>query len=359
MRVLEIEAHKMELLRFFITLLSIWGVSSSGVTIGITPYSLPIQTQYHAQDILGQYAYGYATPTSTKSETKTADGVTLGGYSYLDSFGILQTVRYFADPIHGFRVAATNLPQDLPEVAIAKAQHLAEFQATQAERAAIAAHYSNPIVIPASEVKQVELLPAPVQDLPEVIKARAEHLAKFEATQAEHAAIAAQNTASVELPVPVQDSPEVAKARAEHLAEFEAVKARDASQVVVSPISVSVPAPIAAPVAAYYSYVPAIPLHPSSQYHTQDGIGQYSYGYIGPLSSKSETKTVDGITYGGYSYLDANGIIQTARYVSDPVNGFRVAATNLPVAPQVILKGASVTSKVVGPVDTAAGAVVV
>nr|CAI5849069.1 unnamed protein product [Callosobruchus analis] len=36
----------------------------------------PIYSLHHAQDKLGQYVYGYATPTSAKSETKGADGVT-------------------------------------------------------------------------------------------------------------------------------------------------------------------------------------------------------------------------------------------------------------------------------------------
>ncbi|XP_063237292.1 angiomotin-like [Bacillus rossius redtenbacheri] len=71
----------------------------------------------------------------------------------------------------------------------------------------------------------------------------------------------------------------------------------------------------------------------SSQYHAQDELGQYSYGYSGDTSAKHETRTLDGITQGGYSYLDANGLVQSASYVSDPVNGFRVAATNLPVGP--------------------------
>jgi len=57
------------------------------------------------------------------------------------------------------------------------------------------------------------------------------------------------------------------------------------------------------------------------------------YGYAGGPSSKSETKTADGITRGAYSYIDANGLVQSVNYVSDPVNGFRVAATNLPVGP--------------------------
>merc|ERR1711934_1137301 len=57
----------------------------------------------------GQYNYGFAHPTQTKQEVKTADGVTRGGYSYIDANGIVQTVNYISDAM-GFRVAATNLP---------------------------------------------------------------------------------------------------------------------------------------------------------------------------------------------------------------------------------------------------------
>lgn len=71
----------------------------------------------------------------------------------------------------------------------------------------------------------------------------------------------------------------------------------------------------------------------SHQYHVQDDLGQYSYGYSGGPSAKVETKTLDGLTRGKYSYVDGNGIIQTASYVADDVNGFRVAATNIPVGP--------------------------
>ncbi|CAL8107570.1 unnamed protein product [Orchesella dallaii] len=77
----------------------------------------------------------------------------------------------------------------------------------------------------------------------------------------------------------------------------------------------------------------AVPAVTSSQYHAQDELGQYSYGYAGGPSAKAEAKTFDGVTRGGYSYIDANGLLQTVNYVADPVNGFRVAATNLPVAP--------------------------
>lgn len=43
-------------------------------------------------------------------------------------------------------------------------------------------------------------------------------------------------------------------------------------------------------------------------------------------------KTLDGVTRGSYSYIDSNAQLQTVNYVADAL-GFRVAATNLPVAP--------------------------
>ncbi|PSN31984.1 hypothetical protein C0J52_26955 [Blattella germanica] len=92
----------------------------------------------------------------------------------------------------------------------------------------------------------------------------------------------------------------------------------------------------AAPYAAHVAVAPAavgVATSTSSQYHAQDTLGQYSYGYSGGPSAKTETRTADGITRGGYSYIDGNGLVQSASYVSDPVNGFRVAATNLPVGP--------------------------
>ena len=68
------------------------------------------QSQYHAQDELGQYNFGYADPNSARVETKTADGVVRGSYNYVDTNGQIQTVQYIADAL-GFRVAATNIPR--------------------------------------------------------------------------------------------------------------------------------------------------------------------------------------------------------------------------------------------------------
>ncbi|XP_011877668.1 PREDICTED: uncharacterized protein LOC105567414 [Vollenhovia emeryi] len=65
----------------------------------------------------------------------------------------------------------------------------------------------------------------------------------------------------------------------------------------------------------------------------QDSLGQYSFGYSAPGSARSEVRTSNGATRGTYSYVDETGVIQTAQYVADGENGFRVIATNLPQAP--------------------------
>merc|ERR1711868_314394 len=40
-----------------------------------------------------------------------------------------------------------------------------------------------------------------------------------------------------------------------------------------------------------------------------------------------------GLQSRSFQYIDANGLLQTVNYVADPVNGFQVAGTNLPVGP--------------------------
>merc|ERR1712106_697859 len=101
------------------------------------------------------------------------------------------------------------------------------------------------------------------------------------------------------------------------------------------------PAPLpfaAAPGPLRFAAAPApaplpIPSTPSSQFHAQDEFGQFSFGYENINSAKTETRDAFGVTRGSYQYVDANGILQTVNYIADPVNGFRVAGTNIPVAP--------------------------
>ncbi|CAL4171514.1 unnamed protein product, partial [Meganyctiphanes norvegica] len=90
----------------------------------------------------------------------------------------------------------------------------------------------------------------------------------------------------------------------------------------------------AAPVAYTTAAVAPVvaPTTRTHQYHAQDELGQYNFGYAGGPSSRAENRNSFGVVRGSYSYVDANGEVQTQSYIADAL-GFRVAATNLPVAP--------------------------
>jgi hypothetical protein len=122
-----------------------------------------VSSQYHTQDALGQYSYGYTAGSSAKTESKTVDGVTRGGYSYVDGHGVVQTANYIADDVHGFRVAATNLPkqvvQDTPEVAAAKVSHAVAYNEA-AYAAAVSPDVSEPVVVAAPAVSVVKQVPS-------------------------------------------------------------------------------------------------------------------------------------------------------------------------------------------------------
>merc|ERR1712126_579965 len=98
-----------------------------------------------------------------------------------------------------------------------------------------------------------------------------------------------------------------------------------------APLTTVAAAPVATVAAAPGPYVvPAAPL--ASQFHSQDEFGNNVYGYSNINSAKHEAgHPLVGVS-GGYSYVDANGKLQTTSYVADGL-GFRVQATNLPVAP--------------------------
>ena len=93
-----------------------------------------------------------------------------------------------------------------------------------------------------------------------------------------------------------------------------------------SPTAFAAPAPFASPAFASPAAVP------SSQFHAQDEFGQFSFGYQNINSARLESRDAFGVTHGSYQYVDANGLLQTVNYIADPVNGFRVAGTNIPVA---------------------------
>merc|ERR1712233_175407 len=247
-------------------------------------------------DDLGQYNYGFAHPTQTKQEVKTADGVTRGGYSYIDANGIVQTVNYISDAM-GFRVAATNLPVHNVDAAPAAA----------------------PVAVAA----------APVTTAAPVAAAAAPVVS---------AAVSAYHAGDVIAPQVQYSYLPYAQNYAYHTPATAVVKAAP-SRPVVS-VTHSAPAPVvhSAPVvqaAAPVTYA-AAPVHVTpaavqgSQYHAQDDAGQYSFGYNDGSSVKQEIKTADGVIRGAYSYVDSDGIVQNVNYIADAL-GFRVGATNLPI----------------------------
>jgi len=90
-----------------------------------------------------------------------------------------------------------------------------------------------------------------------------------------------------------------------------------------------------------YNYAPYSQIAPiapaSSQFNSADEFGNINYGYSNINSAKHEVGNVYGGVTGSYSYVDANGLLQTVNYIADGL-GFRVAATNLPVAKSVELQ---------------------
>merc|ERR1712133_166517 len=117
-----------------------------------------------------------------------------------------------------------------------------------------------------------------------------------------------------------------------------------------APLTNVAAAPVTTVAAAPGPYVvPAF----GSQFKTQDEFGNIAYGYGNLHSAKQEVgNPLVGVS-GGYSYVDTNGKLQTTSYVADGL-GFRVQATNLPVAPVYEGKAPVFNPELpVAPVDTA------
>ncbi|XP_017134777.2 adult-specific rigid cuticular protein 15.7 [Drosophila miranda] len=156
-------------------------------------------SQYHTQDEHGQYAYGYMAPLYSKHETRTADGVTRGTFSYVDARGVTQTVDYVADT-EGFRVSSSLSQQqaneETPEVAALRAQHLAA-HAQAKLRLAGGDSYAGSVE-----------LPQPVQDTPEVAAAKVAFFKRFEAEKLRNQLLSEKQINRVIAPsIPVRSQP--------------------------------------------------------------------------------------------------------------------------------------------------------
>ncbi|XP_015372426.1 PREDICTED: cuticle protein 19.8-like [Diuraphis noxia] len=362
------------------------------VVSGSAVYPLPVHhapatTQYHSQDELGQYAYGYSGGPSSKHEQRTADGVTSGGYSYVDANGIVQSLAYVSDPVNGFRVSGTNLPSDSNTAhhAALPVVHHAEVPAPYYVPAAaaapvlpVASSYSSvvhhheaaaPIIVkspsyyvPAAHplIKLAKpLTPASTSNVhyPEhavLLAARKKRSAGLYPTlvsgysaapahvvTVKHTEFAAPPTPIVHhLAAPAPYYLAAAPAPAPVATSYTSVT-RHHEPAVASVLTYAAPAPhvYAAPAPHVYAApaphtvyaAPAVAVAPAkSQFHSQDEHGQYTYGYTDGASAKTETRYADGETKGSYSYVDDQGSVQAVHY-SAGAEGFKAAGTNIPV----------------------------
>ncbi|XP_034940024.1 uncharacterized protein [Chelonus insularis] len=231
--------------------------------------------QYHHQsnDGTGYYRYGFQSPHHSKMETKL-NGITQGGYSYIDANGILQSVAYTADDMNGFRIRASNLP-----------------------------HLSENSLLPTSEMSKTT-------------EAERSYLGEQKANENSLRSLMSNTNGLVKHPFLLSDR-EVMKIQVPKPTLNYIVKRTSPAFLIPTSTSLGLP-------------VPHKMIH-SSLHHTQDSLGQYDYSYAGDTSAKSESRSLDGTTRGAYSYIDANGLLQQVHYIADH-NGFRVLATNLPEA---------------------------
>ncbi|KAK9302423.1 hypothetical protein QLX08_005572 [Tetragonisca angustula] len=305
--------------------------------------SLTPLKQYHIQDGSGGYHYSFTGPHHAKSES-SLNGITQGGYSYVDANGILQTVTYTADDQNGFRVSASNLPQpprndlqaihDTPEVAAAKKAHLDELQKSQFRDQS---NYQ-------SNILSYKILPS-YFSFAQLTNDDDKNLAVREVAQTPKNPFLLSNSEAEGIEVPKPDasltklspSTTVSPSLSSSLPSNQQRKNERPSPHSPNSIQINklvsldpVQRPVAVPVPYVLPVVPYGLLH-SALHHTQDSLGQYDYSYMGDSSAKTESRSLDGTTRGAYSYIDPNGILQQVHYVADH-NGFRVVATNLPEA---------------------------
>ena len=151
------------------------GYGYAGYPYAAAPYAAyaPYSTgsQFHAQDEFGNLNYGYTNINSVKQEVGNTYGGVTGGYSYVDANGQLQRVEYVADGL-GFRVADSRLPVAPVYDGVAP---------TFNPEPLVAPTFNpEPLVAPVF----TGVAPEPVQDTPEVVEARAAHLAAVEAAKA-------------------------------------------------------------------------------------------------------------------------------------------------------------------------------
>ncbi|CAL4102787.1 unnamed protein product, partial [Meganyctiphanes norvegica] len=68
--------------------------------------------KFHAQDEIGQYAFGHYGGSNTRVEAKDYLGRVTGSFSYINPEGDVHVRKYAAAPGMGFKVAGSDIPVD-------------------------------------------------------------------------------------------------------------------------------------------------------------------------------------------------------------------------------------------------------
>merc|ERR1712121_368043 len=76
--------------------------------------------------------------------------------------------------------------------------------------------------------------------------------------------------------------------------------------------------------------------HVGGQFHAQGEAGEYSFGHWGGPNTRVETRDSLSRTAGSFAYVDPVGDVQVRKYAADALNGFKVAASDLPVDNNVV-----------------------
>jgi len=116
----------------------------------------PVFRNFHSQDELGGFHFGFSGGPSSRAEHRDHLGVVRGSYNLVDALGNVQKYTYIAGPHTGFQLlSGTHLPVGPAPVAV-------------------------PAVAPL-------VAPVPVEETPEVAAARSAHLAALEKAAADAA----------------------------------------------------------------------------------------------------------------------------------------------------------------------------
>merc|ERR1712193_8301 len=266
------------------------GVGAYPYVSGAYPYALgaPITYSAHAP-VVAPVTYSAPTPVAAPV-TYSVPAPVVAPVTYTAQAPVAPVHEYTLPVAPVFDGKAPEPVQDNPDVAAAKAAHIAKVEGNVLPAEHVFAAEELPVApvhvysLPVAPVYDGKA-PEPVQDEPEVAAAKAAHIALVESNTLPETPIV------YELPVapvydgvapePIQDTPEVVAARAEHLAAVEAALAGQTYAPTfthtVAPTEIKVVEAPVAPVVTYTTTPIAAPVAPLATRLPYAGFSGYHY----------------------------------------------------------------------------------